>query len=574
MNNRKESKVINTACYAALLLFALTYITYCSLTYVELPYSTWFDQMPLADLYYTGKMRVHDLFSRYYEHGMLANNIIYLINIILFHGITLFDIYLNSLNVIIAGWVLAYSTMKIMDSRKDIIFWLIAEFIFMFSLFQGSAGGMDTQVRMGLLFFILTMVMVDRELCQDNCSRLHFFSTICMIVLSINVFGTLYSFAGVPCVWIIVLYKRVAIGKVKRRHIIISLVYLLTIPVYLIEYGGLGGTPGNLGVGRSLSNFYPIEIIKGLAAWYANGVLGWSFHESHVYREAMFLAVGAMVFVITVVSVVLFVRLEMYKKTWLPLMFIVYPFGVFALVYLGRATGWDWFSNEWYTVHLKISAAAVIWIYAYSYDRIKRFKAGIVGVCILVVAFGIIGNYYTVKRAPAIHNYLVEKQKYLYIDNPSDMPVDETGSTPLLHSLDVTMNSIEIMRKYNLSVYQYWDAYKACSTIRLSDNVVKYISGRYDDGWCEQEMTFLIHTGDISKLEVSYMTQSQQNITITINDRYEKTIQLYEGEGVFDIPCSSNIDMRVILKSDYAAKLTDPDQRVASYLLSDIVCVE
>lgn len=135
--------------------------------------------------------------------------------------------------------------------------------------------------------------------------------------------------------------------------------------------------------------------------------------------------------------------------------------------------------------------------------------------------------------------------------------------------------ALQLVNEHDNSIVLVED-YENRRYVDITDKIaqMKYLYGKYDDGWCEQEMAFLIHTGDISKLEVSYMTQRQQNVTITVNERYVKTVRLNEGEGVFDIPCSSNIDMRVILKSDYAAKLTDPDQRVASYLLLDIVCVE
>lgn len=574
-----SEKRIKIACCAVWLLFSLAYIIYCNRVYIELPYLSWFKQIPLADLYYLGELRISDLFSGYVEHGMLANNIIYLINVVLFHGTALFDVYLNDINVIICGGLLAYGTVKILEFKPSTIFWVAAESVFMFSFIQGSSGGMETQVRLGLLFFLLAMWMVDRELKDTtHCSQLHFCGTLCMIILSINVFGTLYSFAGVPCVWAIILFLQWKDGrKVNRNRILIAIVYLLTIPIYLMEYGGIGGASDKLNAGKFLSAFiHPVEAVKGLFAWYANGILGWAYHESVDYKASVFLTVGAVIFLITVVSIVLFFKDKMYFKTWLPLMCIMYSLGVFALVYLGRTMGWEWFSNEWYTVHIKISIAATIWIYGYHCDRSdgKWKKEGMLAVCVLTVITGIVGNIYTVKRAPAVHSYFAEKQKYLYIDDEKDMPVDKEGLTPLLCSLDVTMESIDIMKKYNLSVYQYWDAWEKCPTTRLPDNQIKYLSGRYDDGWCEEEMKFSLHTGEISKLEIHYMAQKEQNLTIMVNGVIEENIQLKEGKGTFDIPCASNMDMVVSIKSDYSARLIPPDERVASYCIRDIKCVE
>lgn len=286
--NGQENRMI---CNIVLLLFGLAYFIYCNITYVELPYLTWFDQIPIADLYYSGRLQVHDLFSKYGEHGMLANNIIYLINVIFFHGTSLFDVYLNDLNVFISGVILAYGTIKTLKYRKDAIFWVIAESIFMFSFIQGTSGAMETQVRLGFLLFLIAMLMVDRELQKDNCSKLHFAGTVLLIALSINVFGTLYSFAGVPCVWAIVLFLYLKNKKIDKRNVIIAGVYLVTIPAYLKEYGGLGGASDRLNVGSFLSIFlHPIERMKGIFAWYANGVLGWAYHESSTYKVYAFLA--------------------------------------------------------------------------------------------------------------------------------------------------------------------------------------------------------------------------------------------------------------------------------------------
>ena len=70
------------------------------------------------------------------------------------------------------------------------------------------------------------------------------------------------------------------------------------------------------------------------------------------------------------------------------------------------------------------------------------------------------------------------------------------------------------------------------------------------------------------------MAQKQQNLTIIINDMVKEIVSIDEGEGMFIIPCEKDADMMVILQSDYAAKLSDPDTRIASWHLSDIKCVE
>ena len=64
-------------------------------------------------------------------------------------------------------------------------------------------------------------------------------------------------------------------------------------------------------------------------------------------------------------------------------------------------------------------------------------------------------NAAQLERAPWIKLYYEEKQPYLFVEDAKDMPVDENGLTPLIMPLDITMDCINTMREYKLSVYWY-----------------------------------------------------------------------------------------------------------------------
>ena len=63
-----------------MLFFALIYIWYCEAVMVEVPHLSWFSQVLMADQFFSGELEFFDLFDSGGEHGMLANNIIYLVN--------------------------------------------------------------------------------------------------------------------------------------------------------------------------------------------------------------------------------------------------------------------------------------------------------------------------------------------------------------------------------------------------------------------------------------------------------------------------------------------------------------
>lgn len=553
------------------------YIWYCVTSMIELPHMTWFDQIPLVDLFYTGKMQISDLFSKYGEHGMLANNILWLANVVLFKGSTLFDVWLNIANVVLLGIIIAKCTCCSIGEKKYHFLWIAAEAIFLFCCMQGSSGAMETQVRLGLLFSVITFIYINDEIQEEGIkNKIHFSITILLMILSVNVFGTLYSFAGVPLVWLILAWKMFKNRKIIKKYVAFIATYLLTIVLYIAEYQ-LYDIMDNGSDKSMLNNLlhmfaHPIETLKCFFSWCANGVLGWPVHESKIYTPTLWLAVGAITFALIIVGVFCFIKFKMYHKTWVPLMLIVYSFGVLVMVYLGRSDGWDWFANEWYNVHIKVAIAGAIWIYAYVATMGKNLR--IVGVVstLIICLFGCVGNYYGILRAPAVHYYYAEKQKYLYVDDVDDMPVDEiSGNTPLLHSLDKTMEGIEILKKYNLSVYRYWDAYEECPSTLPSKNTIKYLSGRYDDGWVEQRCEISLYTSESTQLEFVYYATEEQSLNVAINGEYvQEDITLVEGSSSFVIPCEAYKVITIELESDYAEQLAAPDTRTCSYILERI----
>lgn len=571
-------KTLTKPIVGILIVFSLFYILYCNSCMIELPHLTWFDQLPLADLYFSNQLSLSDLFSRYGEHGLLASNMLYILNITLFHGTTLFDVFVNDLIVILCGFILAYCTASSVESKRLSTVIIVGESLFMFSCIQGSSGAMETQVRLGLFFFLTSMVFVDKALHSEDKQRKSLSSIIILILLSINVFGTLYSFAGVPLIWAITIGCFIKNRKINKKHLLISSVYLASIPLYLMEYGFFSHSSAsldNFSVGNMLNPLlHPIDFIKSLFGWCANGVLGWAYHESQNYKPGIFLVVGAITLCIVLTGIFIFFHSKMYENTWLPLMGIIYGFGVFFMVYLGRSSSWDWFSNEWYTVHLKLMMASAIWIFGYSFIHFHYSKkvCAIIILCpVLLCAFVIAGNIYGVKRAPSIHSYYQEKQKYLFVEDPSYMPVNENGETPLLHTLDITMKSIEILKKYNLSVYQYWDSYQKSPSTTIPGNAIKYIDGRYDDGWVEKNVSFQLNTLDSTEIKIDYTALTAQEVTIWVGDvPLVDKVQLKVGSNSFTIPVSSNTTVIVKLQSNHVSQLSEIDIREASFLISSI----
>lgn len=561
---------------AVIVIFALFYIWYCNAIMVEAPSLSWFRQIRMADQFFSGDLGITDLFSSFGEHGMLACNVIYLLNVSLFHGMTKFDVILNDINVIITGSIIVYGIICTIGGEWEKRICIMIASLFMFTCMQGSSGAMETQVRLGLLFFIIACSAVDKELhMQQYHKNKHLIKTLLLMFLSINVFGTMYSFAAIPLVWAIIFYNSWKNRQLLKNQVMVAAGYFIFIIIYIFEYKILVDSHRNESIFDVAIQLFthPVETLKCICSWCANGILGWGYHESATYNGKTWLVVGGIVFLMVLFSVALFFITKMYLETWIPLLFITYCFGVMVMVFLGRNSGWEWFANEWYNVHLKLLYAGTVWIYIYVWDQKKgrsRFLclacSGFFCVC------SIVGTKYCLQRAPYVHAYYENMQKYLFVDDPQDMPVDEDGNTPLIASLDTTMEGIRILREHNLSVYRYWDAYEACPSTAPVGDSIKYVSGRYDDGWAEKECSFSMKRKDAEKIKVSCYALHTQELTIVVNGKkLEDSVVLQEGESEFFIPClSSDEVVNIKIKSDYSEQLAPPDTRRCSYMIVSI----
>ncbi len=106
----------------------------------------------------------------------------------------------------------------------------------------------------------------------------------------------------------------------------------------------------------------------------------------------------------------------------------------------------------------------------------------------------------------------------------------------------------------------------------ITDNLenIKFLGGHYADGWCEQEIEVNIKSHGKSNLIIQYYSPKSQKITIVVNGIEQEMKVLETGYGNINIELNGD-ENTVNLKSNYAEKLSDPDQRVCSYQIIETV---
>lgn len=203
---------------------------------------------------------------------------------------------------------------------------------------------------------------------------------------------------------------------------------------------------------------------------------------------------------------------------------------------------------------------------------------------------GITGNAYTLKRAPFVKAWYEEKQKYLFVQDADDMPVDSAGDTPLLASMEEAMDSISILKKYNLSVYRYYNMYEkaqfkgtyeyfyklsdAASQIgNTLDSCVKEY-GYYADGWVEKKSQVLIKTGEEGKVDIEvYYPQDNfddKQVKIYINDNLNSTVEIQQNNQTISVDVAPNQIVCLRLETNFLIDNTGVDTRELAMIISSM----
>ena len=192
----------------------------------------------------------------------------------------------------------------------------------------------------------------------------------------------------------------------------------------------------------------------------------------------------------------------------------------------------------------------------------------------LILSF--IGTKYAFERLPYARQYYAEKQPYLFIQEREKMPVDENGLTPLLQSLDTTMKTINILKKYNLSVYRYWSAYEASPSSVILDTV-RFERGIFEDKWIESDYSFSYFASRPKKISLSFYNPDPdtegKTIRILVDGKENLVLPLQYENFSTEVEIGTG-NQTIEIKSNFTQKNDNGDIRKISVILSDIKFID
>lgn len=501
----------------------------------DVPFLAWTDVvLAIGEPYSAGTLNLAGMFTHYSEHGMFGYNIFLLMNLAWCGGTLMFDLVLNAILIVLIALMLFVFLYR--ETRGGSFVWWTVAWVFISIVFccigQRGTGGMETQVRLAPIAF-LPLVYFTERLLRNRDVRWHTYLGFSLsMFFAINVFGTIYTFAIIPFFVILFVVQCIRHRRVRLKEGIMMSVALLSAIFYFVEYWVIGSSALTSGTSRSFMD----TILNGLKnifgdipglfmkifGYYGAGVLSWNDYTVNGLHiaDGVYVALGVITFLVTLGSLVVYLWKKLYRVSLGPVFLISYTFFVCILVAVGRPMEWQWLMNEWYAVHVKYGIVGVIWIFyllvspmkirlaSFAEFKEKKDWKRVLPALGLLCAFLVSGGYFTVQSAlanqwatdfcGAVYNYNLSKQGYLLIDNPEDMPVDDTGLTPILVDLDQTMEFIHYIKANKYFIYR--PGYISYPHDFIECNVTLGLYGREDpekkSSWIEPFSIFPMNCGN------------------------------------------------------------------------------
>lgn len=163
--------------------------------------------------------------------------------------------------------------------------------MFAFGVIQQSSGAMETQVRLGILFFVILVYYVDKLLAADNKDDYLLLKTVFLIFVSTNILGTMYSFAGWPAILVVMLYDAYKTKHVRKDYIVVCSTFVVSCILYLLQYKDATKTTFETGVFERIIHIVlnPFVSIQTFCGFSAGSLLGYGIYNDHYISEKAFL---------------------------------------------------------------------------------------------------------------------------------------------------------------------------------------------------------------------------------------------------------------------------------------------
>lgn len=404
-------------------------------------------------------------------HKSIGGVFLTLINLKFFKLNTLVDMYSSAFVLLLTVLVLYFYYNKNLTGNKLLprFFFLLISFIVL-SLDQVElltfGNGLYLFLRMFL--FIITFIVFEQFIKKFSLRNLIFFS----IPLFVNLFFfsggyTIPFFIGLIVILFVDYLNNDSI-KINKISLIITLgIILFSSIVYSI--GGFNQTlPYSLDplskviFPVKLISHQPFNFLRFTLLSLTGNIVDVNIISTPSLKIAdnLLLTIGVLLMLIYFYAIYLFFQNKLYKKTYLPLFFIIYSFFIYLSVGMTRF-GFShilpyYSMSSRYTADTHFGLIGIIWIIALVYvDKLKLTKINFKKIIlpVLIVIFIMIGQIFTIKAEWKAGPY-----RKIYFDNLRKIALEKNKTKKELklfevYDLKLVEKSLNFLEKHGLNVY-------------------------------------------------------------------------------------------------------------------------
>lgn len=565
------------------------YIIYINRSAANIIFQDQYDFLGFIERYFNGNLKFIDLWQSHMEHRTLGYNILFVINAKYFDLNTLYEMYLGSIFLVITSVLLFRQYKKSLNfdtSKLWTTFAFIPIVLIVFSLnqWENIVFGLGMSIFLRMMFFLLTFITFDNMLSGKSSTPF-----VILLTLSILLFGAGYSPAIVVSMVLILVLKIYIDRKTSKERNIKSLLTIIIASsilflIYFYKIYDKNMVNNTTGITEKVEFILnnPIMAIKFLLSSFSSSLIGLNFLNKY-FDDVGILILGVFVIIIYLSSLILFIKVKMYEKTYLPLLLIIYSLIIYGLILIGRLDyGVKYGMSSRYVTDTQYGIVGATWIFIfYLFNKIKRkivdFKSYIfILICIFLVSASQLIIFFTEWNIGPYRqenfNQLRDIAIYPELYHDSDF---ENFQYPI----DKVKDGLEILKKNNLNVFSEDPKFLIGSNLESAKvGYGWYSKDSNGQSWINKSSIARFKSGSNGNMSIKgYVPdvyQKEVNIKIYINEHLIETKTLEHGNFTLDFPIAknSNIDLKIQVDQSFVPKELgiNEDSRELSILIQAI----
>lgn len=494
----------------------------------------------------------------------------------------IYNIYLNT--------VLKYLTNNYKIGQ--ILFIIIVTTVFNYNQWEINTLQFSLTFMIRIATFLLIYRMVDNYLHNIETRKHEALKIGIIILLAVCILSQGYFPAMVGTVIFAILLHFIITFKTEGKKYIkyYFIIFISIIASMLLYLNGLTSmTQGDNSIVLFTKSIFNGNFINGVIMMMGGSLISFEF-VSKFGGIIIYYIVGTITFIAYAVALIIYFKNKIYKRTYFPIMLIIYAFINIVLIIYGRLSTFDlgYLASSRYTCETTLGLIGILLIlidyFLMLLDNKKNkwtskitvsFLFTNLLICVIVICL-CLSALMEIKTAP---------YRKIYDQNLIDMlfNIENTTDDELIafqaYNPEYVRNGAELMKKYQLGVFNNKldngkIENKKIKVVGHTLETAEILKGVFSDGWIEKISQFKILTGNEGRviLKGYYPDEITGKEIGKVYINGEKITSFIIKENNFTIELSTKVNsiVTITIENDFDFQAKKPDIRRLSFVLLSV----